>query len=210
MKSIKSMSIKKIGFFAAIIIIAGALAAMYFFDKSNSPVKKIDIQKPIATPLLVNPQDEDSKGDNLTTEGQAKVDASPGNNESISKAPALSRDTTQIMEALNAISLSLVDLSAKIEALDKTVKELKDEAQKMKLSQRVTPKNRAGVAIPNNNKAFDIVGVDIKSLAIVANKQSKIIVIGEELPNGAIFQGFDGKSVLTSKGPIRINDAIAN
>lgn len=226
--NIKSIPVKKLVIWL-VLAIALILGTMYFLGQGGTtPLKKIDIQRPIITPQSAE-QDDEKKGSGLQAAGQSPgITVTPVTGEvqtneaqnpvgKPSAAPqteagtpvAYCKDSVQIMQTLSLMSQSLADLHAKVDGLDKSIKELKDQSARQKTLERVTPKNKAGIAIPSNKGAFDIVGVDSKSVAIVANKQSKIIATGEELPNGAIFQGFDGKNVLTSKGPIRVDGAIA-
>lgn len=218
-ESIKTLPIKKIAFGAFAVVVLG-LGSVYILNKDASPpLKKIDVQKPIATPQDLSTL-EDRKGASdlgLTSPPSPPTTDTPPNTGTPPAGPSpetitqggTAKDMTQVMQTLALMGQSLADLHTKVDSIDKTVKDLKEQSTRNKTMERVTPKNRAGIAIPSNKGAFDIVGVDIKSLAIVVNKQSKIIAVGEELPNGAIFQGFDGKNVLTSKGPIRVDGAIA-
>lgn len=219
LESIKTLPIKKVAFGAFAVVVLG-LGSIYILGKdAPPPLKKIDVQKPIATPQDISPL-EDKKGLSdlgLTPPPSLPATDAPPNPGTPPASPSYepiaqggaAKDMTQVMQTLALMGQSLADLHTKVDSIDKTVKDLKEQSTRNKTMERVTPKNRAGIAIPNNKGAFDIVGVDIKSLAIVVNKQSKIIAVGEELPNGAIFQGFDGKNVLTSKGPIRVDGAIA-
>lgn len=226
-EKIKSIPVKKLVIWL-VVVIAAILGSMYFLGQGGptTPLKKLDIQKPIITPQTTAPdesnkepapqtpgQSSNSAGVQSASESQPNEAQNPGGKTSTppqeAAAPvAFSKDTVQVMQTLSLMSQSLADLHAKVDGLDKSIKELKDQSSRQKTLERVTPKNKAGIAIPSNKGAFDIVGVDTKSVAIVANKQSKIVAMGEELPNGAIFQGFDGKNVLTSKGSIRVDSSI--
>lgn len=148
-------------------------------------------QAPI-TPKLIEPQTQNADPKALNT-------AAPTRPLDQKITPSIEM---QILERVTNIQSDIVVLRKDISQINANIDELKGRIESEKVK-RVEPTKKAESAPVKQSKPsteFTIIGASAEQLLISQGNTTKKIVLGTELPNGAIFKGFDGKQIITSAG----------
>lgn len=114
-----------------------------------------------------------------------------------------------IPEMVPPLAFSNEELNAKIEALIVMTGELQGEIKQMKRQVGVIAKNTKGSpsrAAPASMIALNIIDVNALRVIVEDGKARSVVRVGESLPGGAIFMGFDNNTRLmrTDRGIIQI------
>jgi N-acetyl-beta-hexosaminidase len=121
--------------------------------------------------------------------------------------------TKQTVPAPNPAAIELLNIQ--VSTLKNEVAQLSEQLvnlQKAFIEQKELLKDKKTVAVKHERRlingktsakedvGFTILGATNRALVIASGTETKTVPLGDALPDGAVFEGYDGKQIKTSTG----------